>query len=406
MAKTAQKRASAAGSRSRRKSAAEPAKQTKKQIAIGRKQARQNRIIWSSVGSLGLVILLVLGIGVAQELVFRPASPVAIVDGSKIRADDYQAMLRYSRYNLHINILDLENAIASISTSSGTSDSSQQGNDFLLQFYQQQLQQLQSELTTISQTTLDQMIDDELVKEEAHAVGITVTSADVQQTIDEQVQQAASPPAQTPITDTQQVTPTAIPQEQLDQVYQDALTRMGLTDKQFKLIVQDGLYRSKLQDYLATKVPTTGLVIDVQMIVTDTQEAAVAAQTQIENGTDFSAVAKEVSSDPNVQDNGGDLGWVTTGQLSASYGQPMEDLALSLGVGQIGNVESDGKFYVVKVLDRNENGPLPDSVVSQRQASALQDWLTERKASPDVTIERLLQPDQIPPDPFATPVGG
>jgi hypothetical protein len=42
-------------------------------------------------------------------------------------------------------------------------------------------------------------------------------------------------------------------------------------------------------------------------------------------------------------------------------------------------------------------------VVSQRQCSALQDWLDERKASPDATIERLLQPDQIPPDPFATP---
>jgi parvulin-like peptidyl-prolyl isomerase len=300
-----------------------------------------------------------------------------------------------------MNILDLENAIASIDTS----DPSQQGNDFLVQFYQQQLQQLQTELATISDTTLDRMIDDVLVKEEASAVGITVTSADVQQTIDEQVKLAVSPPSQTPITDTQQVTPTAIPQDQLDQVYQDALTRMGLTDKQFRLIVENGLYNNKVQEYLASKVVTTGLVIDVQMIVTDTQEAAVAAQTRIENGEDFATVAKEVSSDPNVQDNGGDLGWVTTGQLSSSYGQPMEDLAFSLSVGQIGNVESNGQYYVVKVVDRNENGPLPDSVVSQRKTSALDDWLTERKASPDVTIARMLQPDQIPPDPFATPTG-
>jgi foldase protein PrsA len=400
MAKTAQKRVPAADTRRGRKGAApEPAKQTKKQIALGRKQARQNRIIWLSVGALALVIVVVLAFGLGQEFLFKPAKPVAIVDGTKIRTDDYQSMLNYRRYSLHTNILDLNNAIASI-------DTSQQGNDFLVQFYQQQLQQLQTELTTVSETTLDEMIDDALVQEKAKEVGITVTSADVQQTIDDQVQQAASPPVQTPVTDTQEITPTAIPQDQLDQIYQDALTRMGLSDKEFRDIVERGLYRTRLQEYLASQVVTTGLVIHVQMIVTDTQEVAVAAQTRIENGEDFATVAKEVSSDPNVQDNGGDLGWVTTGQLSSSYGQPMEDLAFSLGVGQMGNVESDGKFYVVQVLDRNENGPLPDTVISQRQAAALQDWLTERRASPDVTIERLLQPDQIPPDPFATPIAG
>jgi hypothetical protein len=398
MAKTSQKRAPAAGTRPRRKGAApEPAKQTKKQIALGRKQARQNRIIWLSIGGLGLIVVLVLALGLSQEFLLKPAKAVATVNGAKIRVDDFQTMLTYQRYSLHANIRDLENALASI-------DTSQQGNDFLLSFYQQQLQQLQTSLATISETTLDQMIDDELIRQKANGVGITVTAADVQQNIDEQLLQVASPATQVPVTDTQDApTPTPVPAEQLDQIYQSALSGMQVTDKEFRGIVERGLYRSKLQDLLASQVVTTGLIIHVQMIVTDTEEIALAAQARIEAGEDFATVAKEISGDSQVQDNGGDLGWVTTGQMSSRYGQAMEDLVLSLSVGQVGEVESSSQFYVVKVLERNENGPLPADVVSQRQYSALQDWLDERKASPDVTIERMLQPDQIPPDPFATP---
>jgi hypothetical protein len=96
---------------------------------------------------------------------------------------------------------------------------------------------------------------------------------------------------------------------------------------------------------------------------------------------------------------------VTVGQLSSRYGQALEDFVFASDVGTVGVVESDGMFYVVLVSDRDENGPLPAEVLSSRQNSALSDWLEERKASPDVVIERQLDPDQIPPDPFAGTAG-
>ena len=64
-------------------------------------------------------------------------------------------------------------------------------------------------------------------------------------------------------------------------------------------------------------------------------------------------------------------------------------------------VESNGMYYVILVVDRNEHGPLPPEVLTAQQGSALSDWLAERQASPDVEIERLLEADQIPRDPFA-----
>jgi len=150
-------------------------------------------------------------------------------------------------------------------------------------------------------------------------------------------------------------------------------------------------------------VPTTGLVVHVQMIVTTTQEIASATEARIKGGEDFAAVAKEVSSDSQAQDNGGDMGWLAQGQTARRYGQPVEDWVFAQEPGAIGIVESNGQFYVVKVVEKNENGPLPADELSYRQTNALTDWLTQRKASPDTKIERLLQPTAEPSAPLAVP---
>ncbi|MFN2183270.1 MAG: hypothetical protein ACK2UU_04735, partial [Anaerolineae bacterium] len=63
----------------KRKASAEAERKTKKQIALGRKEARQNRIILILVGSLIAVIVLILAFGALSELVFKPNSPVATV---------------------------------------------------------------------------------------------------------------------------------------------------------------------------------------------------------------------------------------------------------------------------------------------------------------------------------------
>ena len=177
---------------------------------------------------------------------------------------------------------------------------------------------------------------------------------------------------------------------------------MQLSDKSFRAIVERSLLRGKLQDLLASRVPTTGLVANVQLIQTETEEGAVTATERIEAGEDFAIVAQEVSTDTVTAEGGGNVGWVTTGQLSTRYGEELDAFIFSHEVGELGIVESNGTFYVVLVLERDENGPLPSDVLTQRQNSALFDWLEERRSSPDVEIERLLEPDQIPPDPFAT----
>lgn len=384
-----------AKSSSKRKASSEAAKPTKKQIALGRKESRQNRIILILVGILIAVIVLILAVGIIRELVLKPSSAVATVNGEKIQTDDYQNLVTYNRYNYYSNISSLEDGLEQMRASP-------EDNEFLISFYEQQLGQLQTALTLAPQDAVEELIDAELARQKAEQAGIEVTDQEVDQAIDDDFRAALTQQAQEPITGTEQLpTSTPVAQEQVDDLYYRVLDAMQLSDGAFRTIVRRSLLLGKVQDALASEVPTTGLVADVQLIQTETEEEALSAKERIESGEDFAIVAQEVSTDTLTLEDGGAVGLVTTGQLSARYGADLDAYVFAVEVGELGLVESDGMFYVVLVVERDEDGPLPTDFLTQRQNSALTDWLDERKQSPDVEIERLLTPEQIPPDPFA-----
>jgi parvulin-like peptidyl-prolyl isomerase len=385
-----------AKSSKKRKKEAPDQRQTKKQIAIGKKQARQNRIIYISVAALVVIVVIVVAVALVMELVVNPAKPVGRVNGAPIRMDDFEDLLQYRRYNMHITILNLQNELRSM-------DPDDETTEFMRSFYEQQLSQLQTSVVLAPEQALDELIDDALVLEKAAESGIAVTDEDVTASINEDLQLAATSPSQEASTGSEQaLTPTPVPQDELDAIYENALTNIGLTNTQFRGIVERGLYRTKVEELLSSQVLTTGLVAHVQLIETDAQVEAADALGRINAGEDFAVVAREVSTDTFTAESGGDLGWVTTGQLTNRYGEQVEDTAFAMSVGDVGQTESNGKYYVISVVARDENGPLPAEVIGQLQASAFSDWLAERKESPEVTIERLLAPDQVPVDPFAS----
>jgi parvulin-like peptidyl-prolyl isomerase len=137
------------------------------------------------------------------------------------------------------------------------------------------------------------------------------------------------------------------------------------------------------------------------MIQTDSQEEAIAAQERIEAGEDFALVASEVSTDPGSAESGGDLGWITPGQYLSRYGEEWDTLVFSLEPGVIAPVGDGENFYVVQVLEKDENGPLPEQALSERRYNALADWIEEQRSSPDVQIDWNLDPSHIPPDPLS-----
>jgi parvulin-like peptidyl-prolyl isomerase len=392
MAKQSETRQSAA------KQAAAPTL-TKKQIARSRKETRQLRIIWSVVAALGVVILAVLVFALIRELVVVPNKAVAVVDGTKVSVNDYEDLLTYRRYSLH-------NAIASLEYQLTLLDTSTEEGQFLSSYYGQQVEQYQAYLGYASDSALDEMIEDALIQKKAKEAGLSVTLDEARESIRADVESSLASQASS-ITTTETISeptpvPTSIPAATIDETLQTYLTNMGLSASSFERLVQRSLLRTKVSDLLASQVVSTGLMIHVQLIVTDTQEVADTTKQRIEAGEDFATVAKEVSGESQVQENGGDLGWLAVDQLTSSYGADLANAATSQEIGTLAVVESNSQFYVLRVVERNENGTLPDSVISSRKSSALTDWLAAQTEALGDKIQRLLQSSQIPPDPFAT----
>ncbi len=72
---------------------------------------------------------------------------------------------------------------------------------------------------------------------------------------------------------------------------------------------------------------------------------------QVKNGGNFAELAKKYSDDPGSAVKGGDLGWVTRGQMVKNF----ENAAFSLKPNQISDlVTTEYGFHIVQVLDRQE----------------------------------------------------
>lgn len=127
--------------------------------------------------------------------------------------------------------------------------------------------------------------------------------------------------------------------------------------------------------------------------------------TRARSGTDFAALAKDMSLDPATKDSGGDLGFVDRDSLETDYGQA----AFSAPVGSLfGPVQSVSGWNVGVVMDLRPERPLSfeevqeglrDELRQQRTTAKWRDWLAERVRDAHVTYSEKYQPP--PADPGA-----
>ncbi len=74
-------------------------------------------------------------------------------------------------------------------------------------------------------------------------------------------------------------------------------------------------------------------------------------EEQLENGAEFGDMAREHSDDDSNSADGGDLGFITKGQMVEEF----ENTAFSLEVGEVsGIIETQFGYHILKVFDREE----------------------------------------------------
>jgi parvulin-like peptidyl-prolyl isomerase len=76
-------------------------------------------------------------------------------------------------------------------------------------------------------------------------------------------------------------------------------------------------------------------------------------QEQLEKGAEFGDMAREFSDDTSNSADGGDLGFITRGQMVEEF----EDVAFALEINEVSSiVETEFGYHLIKVFDREEEG--------------------------------------------------
>ncbi|MGA7192370.1 MAG: peptidylprolyl isomerase [Anaerolineales bacterium] len=412
-----------------------PVIHTKKHLARLERERRQtNIILYTFIGVLVIVAGLI-GYAILYNVYLQARQPVAKVGNVNITISEWQARVALQQQNLQSQYAMYE----------------QYGQMFGMDFTQQ-LQQIQTQLgdpTSLGQSVLDEMIDEELIRQEAAKRGITASSSEV----DAAIQAAYSyypngsptptitptnvtiptlspqtlalvtitptptlvlTPTNTPLvmsltttgtpasnatptetgtpgpTDTPFPTSTPYTLQGFQQTYKTSLAsyaKLGITEDQLRAMYAATILRQKLMDVITANTPHSQDEVWARQIVVADEATANTVRQRLLNGEDFAKVAAEVSMDGATKDKGGDLGWFARGTESPE----IENAAFTMKIGDISSpIKSQSLYYIIQVLAHNVV-PLSASDYQQAQQTAFTNWLTQARTTYKVVTYNIWQ---------------
>jgi len=171
-----------------------------------------------------------------------------------------------------------------------------------------------SQLNYMSYMVANQIVQDELVRQGAHSLGIEVTN------------------------------------EEID----DEIEGKGLPDEEaYRDITSANLLRERLQEYFASQLPETMEQAHIQIMLVESRKVAYDVIARIESGSDFATLIDEFSCNPQAE---GDLGWLPPELVSNTL---VGDVAFNLEPGEIQAIhdESAGKnlgYWLIEVTAKDE----------------------------------------------------
>jgi parvulin-like peptidyl-prolyl isomerase len=401
---------------------------SKKHIARKEKERREIRaIIFATIAVVVITIVLV-SIPLIRQYFIFPRQPVASVNQENISTQDWQTQTKFYRYNI---IKRIENSLqlAQLFGNNPSYAASITG----------QIQSLVGQLdpTTAGKATLDQMIDDELIRQEAEQRGITVTDEEIEQGIQEAfgyyangtptptvtlepkatstltpLQMTLIPPTSTPTqtstpdasnptnTPTATFAPTSIPSptasptpytfEEYQKNSQDIISTIsqtyGITEDELKegirYAIKAQLLREKLQEEMLSDVSCTEKQVWARHILVEDEQTAQEISKKLSEGEDFCTLAAEYSIDTSNKDNCGDLGWFSLGTMVKEF----EEAAFELQTGEISEpIQTQFGYHIIQSLGK-ENRQLTPSQCDQKKEKAFNDWLSGARTLADIEI--------------------
>jgi len=373
------------------------------------------RILLWGVGLVAILIVGVLGYGVVAERIIEPRTPVATVDENAITTVELEKRVKFRR-------LQLQNQLAYLyqQQQSMAAEGTESGAESMQQYFQQQINSLQSQLAAenaeaLGQQVLDQLVQEELVRQEAERRGITVSPNEVQSAVHENFgydpEATPVPTPEPPITSTESLTAdepapgagaTTMTEAEFREIYnryvQDGLRPLGITEEDYRSWTEAALLAEALQADMKEQLPQVADQVKLSFLSVNSEERAQELAERLDAGEDVESIAEEIEADEESPGSSSELDWMPQDVMADRLNEELATTVFELEVGEHTNPvrlsEESGSYYIFQVTDHEER-ELSDDILEQMAQERFQSWLEAQQS----LVERKPITGKVPTDP-------
>lgn len=161
------------------------------------------------------------------------------------------------------------------------------------------------------------------------------------------------------------------------QTLEEIVTAQLYTMDEYRVTLRGMLLTQKVSEAVVAVSPYAVQVHSRHILVAD-EATARDLLAQIQQGTDFAQLAIQYSLDSSTAPTGGDLDWVSRGDLLQIE---VENAIFSLEPGQIAPepVKSSLGYHIIQTLERVEDRPLSQMALAEKRQQAFLDWLDSQR---------------------------
>jgi hypothetical protein len=420
---------------------------SRKEVLLARRQRERDRQVRIAVGLIVGLLVVVFLIAVVMEGLVRPSQPVARVGSTEITLREWQDRVRFQRAQFIIALEDQLEAFG--------------GDVGLVQQFNQQQMSLLVQPELLGELILEQMVSEEIAREQAAVRGITVTDDELQARIEEgynyfggesptpfptPTQTIMPTPSLTPVptsviteevaaptavptptvgpTATPFPTPTPVSEEAFRDEYNSVLRRfrdMGVREETYRQVLRAQIIREKLAEALAEETSLSPEAEHASLFVLSfetAEEAAEVAEAIDEMG--FLDVWNRIRSLPEDDEaalpgSALELLWQTYDGILQRFGvevagaaltleldEPSEIMEVEPGIDQLTGLEQEPVFYIIMVSGR-EIRELPESTLETQRQQLVAELIEARREFGDAEIFTTWQ-GHAPTQPVLDPI--
>ena len=410
------------------------------------REAEIQRLVVLGTGIAIAVAVVILILAIASDVFIVPNQTVATVNNQNINVGQFRTRAKIERALL---IEQLNNAIALYQSFGASADQISQAITSQ-QPYSTWFGQLQV-ADQLGNSVLNTMVDDELVRQKAAELGITVNDADIDAQINKlfgyDPETAGLEPTATPsatpsptalVSPTPSLVPTASPTptstptdlptptasltpvpsstpsptpnatERADNAttlrntfFSNVRGMTGVSDADILDYFRMLALREKVRDIVITDVGETAPYVNARHILVGTEDEANNVLSALHEGELFASLAQAVSTDSESATSGGELGW----SAATGFVEEFSDAVTSAEIGAlVGPVQTQFGFHIIQVRAREER-PLTETDREQVLNTRFGEYIDELRAQETTSVQLFdVWTDNVPTEPVFAPV--